>query len=328
MALTVTTESDLDALRRAAHAYAIISAWSHAGLFDLLAEKGPLRPREMDADQRAIEITAPILAHLGLLTGDGSQWALSQAARQLQAAGSLLLGSAETNLGDLSRLDQIMQQGGPAPGPDGKPQLTTIGVVEEDTESAHKFMAFLHRRSNRSAEEVSHWLEQRLQPGAKILDLGGGHGKYGNTLADRGFQVTLFDLPVCIQYAKQHYADRLNYIAGNFMEDELGGPYDAVLISNIIHGLGLDENTRLLGHIKKALRPCGTLAIKDMFLDDSMIGPETAVFFGLTMLLYTQNGRSYSVSEMDALCQETGFSPVEHIRVPDEGFSLLFANAP
>lgn len=328
MAQTIKSESDLDNLRRSANAFAVISAWSSAGLFDKLAASGPLSPSEMGADQRAIEITAPILAHLGLLAGDGSRWSLSQAALQLHAQGTLQLGSAEANLGDLSRLDQVMQEGGPVPGPDGKPQLTTIGVVEEETEATHKFMAFLHRRSDPGAEEVARWLVPRLPTGAKILDLGGGHGRYGVALADQGFQATLFDLPVCIQYAKQHYADRLAYAPGDFMRDDLGGPYDAVLVSNILHGLGPEENRHLLGRIKQALRPGGVLALKDMFLDDSMIGPEIAVFFGLTMLFYTQNGRSYSVSEINDLCQQTGFGPVEHLRVPDEGFSLLFATSP
>jgi len=324
---TISTESDLDALRRSAHGFAAVSAWSGAGLFDALAEKGALSPQEMSADPRAIEITAPILAHLGLLTGDGKRWMLSQSGQRLHASGALHLGSADSNLGDLSRLDKVMLDGGPAPGPDDTPRLTDIGVQTEDPEAARQFMEFLHRRSGDSAEVVSHWLSPRLRPGARILDLGGGHGRYGSTLARQGFQVTLFDLPVCIQFAKERYGDSLNYISGDFMQDDLGGPFDGILISNIIHGLGLEENRQLLKRVKAALSPGGTLLLKDMFLDDSEIGPETAVFFGLLMLLYTRHGRCYSVHEMNALCQQTGLGPIEHIRVPDEGFSLLFSAA-
>ena len=104
---TISTESNLDALRRSAHAFAVISTWSGTGLFDQLAEKGALSPQEMSADPRAIEITAPILAHLGLLTGDGKRWMLFQSAQRLHASGALRLGSADSTLRDLSRLDKV-----------------------------------------------------------------------------------------------------------------------------------------------------------------------------------------------------------------------------
>jgi 2-polyprenyl-3-methyl-5-hydroxy-6-metoxy-1,4-benzoquinol methylase len=323
----ITTELDLDTLQRQAQAFAVISAWSAAGLFDELAANGPLAAEEMSGDTRAIQITAPILAHLGLLAGDESHWTLSQSAQRLHHSGALRLDSAQNSLGDLSRLDQILVEGGPAIAADGQPQDTDIGVRQDNPGASHQFMEFLHRRSGASAEEVARWLGPRLPPGARILDLGGGHGRYGQTLAAQGFQVTLFDLQVCIQYAQRRYGNSLDYIKGDFMQDPLGGPYDAVLVSNIMHGLGPVENQQLLLRLREALRPGGTLLLKDMFLDDSRIAPENAVFFGLLMLLYTRNGRSYSVHEITRLCEQTGFGSVRHIRVPDAGFSLLFTEA-
>lgn len=324
----ISSENDLDALHRSTQAYAVICAWSAAGLFQALASGAPRAATELPADARAIEITAPILAHLGLLAGDGQRWTLSLTGHRLLESGALPLGGAADNLGDLSRLDAVMANGGPVCGPDGSPQATEIGVSAEDPEAAHRFMVFLHRRSGDSAAEVARWLQPRLSPGASVLDLGGGHGRYGQTLAQQGLGVTLFDLPVCIEYARKHHGTTLNYIAGDFWRDALGGPYDAILASNIMHGLGPDEGERLLQRLEAALRPGGILLLKDMFLDDSQIGPENAAFFGLTMLLYTHRGRSYSVQEMNALCLKIGLGTVEHVRIPDAGFSLLFARKP
>ncbi len=324
----ISSEADLDALHRASQAYAVISAWSAAGLFDALASGPPRTAAELPADSRAIEITAPILAHLGLLAGDGQRWALSLTGHRLLESGALSLASAADNLGDLSRLDAVMANGGPVRGPDGESQETEIGVCTADPEASHRFMAFLHRRSGDSAAEVVRWLQPRLSAGACVLDLGGGHGRYGQALSAQGFGVTLFDLPVCIEYAHKHHGSALNYIAGDFWCDDLGGPYDAILASNIVHGLGADENERLLHRLEAALKPGGILLLKDMFLDDSQIGPENAVCFGLTMLLYTQRGRSYSVQEMNALCVKIGLGAVEHVRMADGGFSLLFSRKP
>ena len=219
----------------------------------------------------------------------------------------MALDSAENNLGDLSRLDQVLKSGGPASGPDGESRVTEGGVREQDPENTRRFLDFLHRRSGESAAEIVRWLMPLLTSDAAVLDLGGGHGRYGQALADNGLQVTLFDRPLCIEIARQRYGNSLQYIAGDFMQDDLGGPYDAVLLSNIVHGLGPEENHHLLSRVSMVLKPGGWLLLKDMFLDDSGIGPENAVLFGLIMLLYTRQGRSYSVQEMNDSCLKNGW---------------------
>ena len=53
------------------------------------------------------------------------------------------------------------------------------------------------------------------------------------------------------------------------------------------------------------------------------VGPESAALFGLMMLMYTQGGRSYSVSEMRQGLSDAGFPSTEHVLVGDQRFSLL-----
>ena len=81
-------EPDIDRLRRSAHAYAVLSAWSGAGLFEALRDGEPRRPSELPANARAIEATAPVLGHLGLLVRDGDRWGLSQTGAEMLEAGS------------------------------------------------------------------------------------------------------------------------------------------------------------------------------------------------------------------------------------------------
>ena len=326
----IRTETDLDHVRRSVQAYAVLSSWVGTGLFAALADGRPRRPDELPGDPRAIALTAPILAHVGLLCGDGETWSLSRTARALFEAGCLSLDGASTSLGDLSRLDAVLRDGGPARGPNGASRVTEGGVREQDVAGARAFMDMLFRRSEHSATQVAACVAGRLpaQQGGHVLDLGGGHGRYGHALVELGFRVTLLDRPVIVDLARERYGDALTYVVGDFLEDPLGGPYDAVLLSNIVHGLGPDENRRLLPRVGEALRPGGLVVVKDMFVDDLGAHPAEAVFFGLTMLMYTREGQAYSLTELRDLCTEAGLDAPSFLTVPDGSYTLLFARRP
>lgn len=313
-------EQDLDVLRRATQAGFVIAAWSSAGLFQALSDGKPRAVHELPAHARAIELTAPVLVHLGLLALDGERgYALTRTAQALLASGALT-GFSPGGLAEFAQLDRVMRDGAPI-------RATEGGVVADDREATRGFMEMLHRRSADSAEEVARWVAPRLKGGAHVLDLGGGHGRYAHTLVTHGLRATLFDVPVCIELARERHGEALAYRAGDFMQDDLGGPYDAVLLSNIVHGLGASEVRKLLARTRGALAPRGLLVVKDMLLDDHGADPEEAAFFSLLMLLYTRGGKSHGLGELRALCREAGLSPEDHVYVPDQRFSLLLARA-
>lgn len=316
---------DIDDLRRATQAYAVIGAWSGAGLFRLLAKEGPRTAEELPGDTRAIGILAGILTHLGLLTYDGARWGLSRSGRRLHETGALKMAGAAGALGDYSRLDAVLSEGDPVRGADGESKVTEGGVREEDKEGAKAFMAMLYRRSDSSAD-VAAAMATRMVESPHVLDVGGGHGRYGEELLLRGAQVTLLDRPVILEIAQERYGDRLQYRAANFLEDDdLGGPYDGALLSNIVHGLGADENLGLFRRLAACMRPGALLVLKDMFVDDLGAHPVEAVFFGLTMLMYTREGSSWSLGRMSDLMSQAGFADVEHEVHVDDRYTLLMA---
>lgn len=320
----IRTEDDLFDLSRAASALAVIAGWFRQGLFDALADGKPRKLDELPGDPRSLRVTAPILRHLGLLVGDGERVALSSAARELHAKGAMLtLGGTLDTFDDLSRVTDVFAKGGPARTRDGVSKATSVGVREEDVPRARAFMQMLYRRSEASAKQTASFMAPRLPKGAHILDLGGGHGRYGQELVDIGYRATIFDRKVCVDVARELHGEKLAYIVGDFMKDDLGGPYDAVLLSNIVHGLSDDENRALVARLARSLKPGGMLVFKDMFIDDLGDNPENSVMFGLTMLLYTEGGQSYAVADVSAWCQANGFLPIERAML--EGFTLLFA---
>tara|TARA_B100000029_G_scaffold355648_1_gene348498 strand:+ start:375 stop:1412 length:1038 start_codon:yes stop_codon:yes gene_type:complete len=320
----IDCEEDLVLMYRNSLAYAVIAAWSGQGLFHKLADGKARTVEDLQGDNRALAITAPVLAHLGLLSSDGSRYALSPTGKTLLEAGALSLDSAERTHGDLSRFDRVLAEGGPARAADGSSRVSEGGVREHDPEGARAFMKYLYRRSERSVVEVARWLMPRLPEQPHILDLGGGHGRYGHELTRHGAEVTLYDRDLIVDIARERYSDSLQYISGDFMTDPLGGPYQAALLSNIVHGLGPDENRTLFARLADSLAPGGLVVLKDMFLNEDRCQPEEAALFGLTMLMYTREGQSYTPKEMEDLAGPSGFENIGVVSVRNLRFSLVF----
>ncbi len=325
--MQVKTESDIDLLFRHAKLLAVASAWHALGLWDELARRdGPVDLAALPGDTRALAITAPVLAHAGLLDGNGTTWALSAVARQMHARGEL---PTARNLGffeDLARMADVLRDGGPVRDAEGRPKVTSGGVVPHDREATRAFLDMLHRRSAASADDVARWLAPRLAPSAHVLDVGGGHGRYSEALVNKGFRATLFDMPLVVELARERHGEAIAYRAGDFLRDDFGGPYDAALLSNIVHGESAADDADITRRLFAALAPGGTIVFKDMFIDEQGNGPDHAVYFGTTMLYYTAKGRSYTVREVAAWCGAAGFDAPECVSV--DGFSLVFARKP
>ncbi len=104
-------------------------------------------------------------------------------------------------------------------------------------------------------------------PPARLLDAGGGPGRYAIDLAQRGYQVTLFDLSAaCLQMAREQAAAAgVPLVAveqgtatdlGRFPDEA----FDAVLLMGpLYHLLGADQRQQALAEAARVLRPGGIL---------------------------------------------------------------------
>ena len=318
----IRTESDVTALLRSAKALAVLTAWNELGLFRALAE-GPRPLGALAADRRALEISLPVLQHLGLVHRDGERLLLSAAGRRLLEEGALPTARNFEFLRDQARMGEVLEKGGPVASDEGGDKATEGGVRRDDPQSSARFLDMLYGRSVESAAQCLDSLAPLLSTTARVLDLGGGHGRYARTFADAGHAATLFDLPHVVDYARRRHGEALDYRAGDFRDPEVvfGGPYDLVFLSNIVHGESDATNRGLVRRLADALAPGGYLVLKDMFLDEHGQDPENAVFFGLTMLFYTREGCSHPTSRARAWLREAGLGEPE--LVVREGFQLL-----
>jgi hypothetical protein len=131
-------------------------------------------------------------------------------------------------------------------------------------------------------------------------------------------KVTVLDLPATLKTAvrrvkEEGLDDRIDLVVGDFNRDSWSGPYDAVLMSDILHYQGLDANAELAKKAFVHLRDGGRLIIKDRFLDESGTSPAWAAAFAVHILVNTERGRCYKVSEAVHWMEKAGFQSVSEI---------------
>jgi predicted O-methyltransferase YrrM len=286
-------------------------------LFDVLAESpGTVEDiaRRLHANPRASALLLNGLVAMGVLRKDGERYANAPEAEQFlvrkspQYAGHmLLLQDAEWN--HWGRLESTVRTGR-SPVKDH--------LFRTDPRLAENVLMVLHRVALQHAPALARQVD--LSEAKSLMDLGGGTGMYAIAFcrAYPSLQAVVFDLPETLQTTERivkesGVEERIALRAGDFNQDTLGGPYDAVLMSDILHYQGPEANAALVRKVHGALAPGGRLIIKDRFLDEERISPAWTAIFALHLLVNTEKGQCYTLQETRQWLREAGFAKVQEI---------------
>jgi len=196
-------------------------------------------------------------------------------------------------------------------------------------EAFAKAMADSARQSSRLAAE-----KLDLSSGGRLLDVGGGPGAFAIAFAGRnpGLSVTILDDPETLEVAKANIReagleDRISTMPGDAFESDFGGPYDFVFISNVLHIYSEERNRELIAKSAQALRPGGTLILKDFFLEtggsDGKSGPLWSLLFAANMLVGTEGGDCYTIEEASGWCQSAGLHPQAPVELTEKTLLIL-----
>lgn len=323
--MIVKSEADLVRWQHQWANYHVLLTMVQLGFFDLLSD-GQARTAEsiahaLNADERAIDICGRILVRTGLLRYEDGKFRATQTARDLREPLDELKWEWRRRQNFTDLLDTI-RSGQPA-------MVTSGGVVEADEDDTREFLKILYRRSADGVREAVRMVRQVLaeigidRP-PRILDVGGGHGRYSAAFAaELGALVTLFDRPLVTKIAHELSGTGFATESGDFLRDDLGGPYDLVFLSYIVSGIALDDVGDLLGRIRRVTVAEGAVVVMDMFVEPSGIDPDAAIDFNLILLLENRRGRFRSVAELTALLAENGFPHHEHYRVQGQEFGFV-----
>ncbi|MEL6345471.1 MAG: class I SAM-dependent methyltransferase [Myxococcota bacterium] len=113
------------------------------------------------------------------------------------------------------------------------------------------------------------YIDRYFQPGSRVLDLGGGPGRYTIAMAQRGHRVTMLDLSMeQVKEAQRRIQDAevIDRIDGLVVGDARdlsqlpGQPFEAVLaLGPLYHADGLDEIQGFVDQIAQVLTPGGVV---------------------------------------------------------------------
>jgi SAM-dependent methyltransferase len=297
------------------------------GVFDSLAKKA-LTAAQLAAqkgwDVRATGLFLNALTGMGLLIKSDGLFSNSDLAAKLLVAGSPFYQGDilrhNQNLLEYRwiRVTEVLQSGRPVGAP----------VTAQSEERLHDFIAAMANSAQLTAESL--WREVDLSGNKHLLDLGGGPGSYAFE-ACRQFpklEAVVFDLPevesIFLEFqAKSETGKRVTYHAGDYLNDLLPGGFGAVLLSNIIHSLGEDENLLLLSKIREALRPGGIVIVKDFFVSADGTQPLWTALFAVNMLLGTESGNTYSRDGVETWLGQTGFEVARYFDLTDQTGVLI-----
>jgi hypothetical protein len=165
-----------------------------------------------------------------------------------------------------------------------------------------------------------------LQPGARLLDLGGGPGTYSILLAQKvpDLRAVVFDLPPVIAIAREIIAssglgDRVTVQPGNFLADPYPPGNDAALLSGILHREPEGTCREIIARAAATLPGGGRIVVSDVMLDDDRVSPPFATLFGVHMLVSSERGGVHSTSDHRRWLEDAGFGDVLIRPLPPPG---------
>jgi predicted O-methyltransferase YrrM len=275
--------------------------------------------QRLNTDQRATEILLNALTGMGLLKKSGNLFAnVKEVADLLIPESPHYQGGGFGHTADLweawSQLTEIVRSGRP--------------FKKEWTDEMRRDFALAMRQHARGTADRLAMLVD-CSDVKYMLDLGGGPGSYAIAFAKQypHLMAVVFDKDDhALRIAKedilsQDLKDRVSVRKGDFFVDDIGSNYDLILLSSIIHAFGVEENISLLRKVAESLKDGGRVVIRDFILDESKTEPASAAIFAVNMLVNTQNGRSYSFSEVKGWLQSMGFVDIR--RIPMDRSELI-----
>jgi SAM-dependent methyltransferase len=275
----------------------------------------PELARELKVSERGLEILCRNLAMAGLLRKKGDRFRNSRlAATALNAEAPAYRGSylnlIMNHWMDWARLTESVRTGQP---------------LDKDEPEApdyrRQFTWAMHHRTVETAPLVAAQIP--LRRAKTFLDLGGGPGTYAMAFLARnpGLRATVCDRPAALEVAKEIAAThksgaRLSYLPLDLLTEDIPGLYDVIWYSNVLHIYSPEQNQAVFRRVKSALAPGGRFIIQDAFLHDREgLRPEEASLFAVSMLLFTENGNTYSVADTTTWLKKAGFGRVKLLKM-------------
>lgn len=303
----------------------IIQAALTHRVFDVL-ETGPRSLKEVSANtslpERGLRAIMNALVGLGLLIRDSSgEYSLSSESSQFLVSskpsyiGGYIRHHTAQLIPEFMDLEDIVSRGGPVL-PDEEEQI--------ETEFYQEFVEALFPLVYPGAQVLADALGvAKARAPVRVLDLGAGSGVWGIALALKSASVlvTAVDWAGIVSItramaARHGVVNRFRFVEGDLFKVDFRRGYSIAMLGHVLHTEGEAANKRLLEKTFDALAPGGTVAIAEILVDENRTGPLFPLLFAVNMLVNSQRGDAFSLSEITQWLGEAGFEDVQTLQIP------------
>jgi hypothetical protein len=189
------------------------------------------------------------------------------------------------------------------------------------------FIAAMHDRARQQASDSVALIN--LDNVKNILDLGGGSGAFAMAFvnARKGISATVFDLPnvtpITDKYIRENgFKGKISTLTGDYTRDDIGKGYDLIFLSAVIHSNSGEVNKKLIAKCAAALNSGGQLVIQDHIMSEDRTQPLMGAIFAINMLVGTQDGDTYTSTEIEEWMKKAGLSGCKIHQAP-QGLSQM-----
>jgi SAM-dependent methyltransferase len=271
--------------------------------------------QRIKADPRGLALLLNALTAMGLLVKQGETFANSPAALSFLSKDSpqyigFIIMHHHHLMESWQNMDKAVMEGGP---------IRERASFSND-EWRESFLMGMFNMGMAVAPGLS--TEMDLLGCKNLLDFGGGPGTFAIhfCLANPDLKASVYDLETTRPFAEKtiekfKVSDRVEFISGNFIEEEFPFPraYDAAFLSHILHGEGPEDAADVVRKAVSALKPGGRIFIHEFILDNDLAGPLFPALFSINMYLGTDKGQAYSEAQLFAMLKANGVTDIRRL---------------
>lgn len=268
---------------------------------------------QLDMSKRGIERLLNALTALNLLNKNEFKFSNTDSSKAFLVQGSPdYLGNMEhlSSLWDnWGELNKAVETGEP---------VNFHHIEEKDEEWIEAYISSNHWKACVESNDIIRKLN--LKNVNKILDLGGGTGKYSVEFvkAKQDIEAVVFDYPSVIELTKKYIgksglSEKITTIGGDFQNDEIGKGYDMIFISNVINYQSIWQNVGMLQKAYDALNIGGQVVIHERIINDDRTAPVISALNSLNLLVNTKQGDCYTETDIWIMMKESWFKDIKRI---------------
>jgi SAM-dependent methyltransferase len=272
---------------------------------------------------RAMRILCDALVAFGALNKSDGRYSLPPGSQALFVKGSPMY------MGAMSRIlaNPVMWEAAGKLGEIVKAGRSTIEHPAEEPDNPfwQEFSRASRQMATMFGPIVADAVAELLPAGGpkRILDIAAGSGMYGFSALKRfpNARLVSVDWPGVLKLAEptarqMGLSDRVEFCSGDIFSADLGSGYDLVLAVNIYHHFSIEKCTELSRRLYGATAPAGMLIVVDSVPDEKREKDRTALTFALTMLIWTQDGDTYTLSEYRKMLETAGYRDIALKEIP------------